>query len=251
MSRYLLAVIQEFGIEDKLGYFVMDNASNNDTLLLYLSESIPAINCEVQRLRCLGHVINLVAKAILLGVDIQDEQPQSQPTKKKTRSQASTQPTPDISNETTLEDRIAAFELLVSQPNEEVKAQAWRKKGAVGKAHNIVVHINWTPQRVQLFEKAQREADGEAVKLYKLIPNGGIRWNSTEVMISRLIKLRSAVDLYCMKQQLQNNNKVLVDALTPEDWQDLIDLRDLLQPLKIMTETLEGNATTGSHGALW
>ncbi|TKA68421.1 hypothetical protein B0A49_13253, partial [Cryomyces minteri] len=41
------------------------------------------------------------------------------------------------------------------------------------------------------------------------------------------------------------------DQLTPEDWQELVDLRDLLEPMKTLTIRLQGNATTGSHGALW
>ena len=53
-----------------------------------------------------------------------------------------------------------------------------------------------------------------------------------------------------MKQQLATGQP-MVDALTPNDWQELIDLRDLLQHLKMVTKALEGNAKTGSHGALW
>lgn len=38
-----MAVIQEFGIASKIGYFVMDNATNNDTLVTSLSASKSAI----------------------------------------------------------------------------------------------------------------------------------------------------------------------------------------------------------------
>jgi hypothetical protein len=38
MATFLLPVIKEFAIKDKLGYFVMDNASNNDTLMWHLRD---------------------------------------------------------------------------------------------------------------------------------------------------------------------------------------------------------------------
>lgn len=37
-SLCVLEVIVEYGIASKLGFFVMDNASNNDTLIMGLSK---------------------------------------------------------------------------------------------------------------------------------------------------------------------------------------------------------------------
>jgi hypothetical protein len=33
LSRIVLEVIQEYEIEEKVGYFMIDNASNNDTMM--------------------------------------------------------------------------------------------------------------------------------------------------------------------------------------------------------------------------
>ena len=63
----LIPVIELFGIEDKLGAFQMDNATNNDTALSALAARIPGINMKELRLRCFGHVVNLVVKALLYG----------------------------------------------------------------------------------------------------------------------------------------------------------------------------------------
>ena len=68
-------------------------------------------------------------------------------------------------------------------------------------------------------------------------------------MFVRLVKLRTTVDIYCIKQQLLLGHP-LPNALTADDQQDITDLIALLRPLKSITETLEGNATNGSHGAL-
>ncbi|GAB7336627.1 hypothetical protein MBLNU13_g10318t4 [Cladosporium sp. NU13] len=51
---------------DLVGYFVADNASNNDTALREMAKEID-IDSLRQRIRCNAHVLNLVAKAILYG----------------------------------------------------------------------------------------------------------------------------------------------------------------------------------------
>src|SRR5882762_8716444 len=74
-----------------------------------------------RRLRCAGHVINLVARQILFGKN------------------------PD------------ALQLEVQEAKEELKElELWRKKGPIGKLHNIVTYIRHSDQRNQLFKEVQR-----------------------------------------------------------------------------------------------
>jgi len=59
------------GITRRLGYFTLDNASNNDTMLEAIADrlanlSIP-LDPKKRRIRCLGHIINLVVKSFLFG----------------------------------------------------------------------------------------------------------------------------------------------------------------------------------------
>src|SRR5438552_12897195 len=63
------AIIREFNLENRIGYFVLDNASNNDTCIEALAKEF-GFNAQDRRLRCAGHIINLVAKALLFGNDI-------------------------------------------------------------------------------------------------------------------------------------------------------------------------------------
>ena len=68
IAETVAAIIFNFGLTPKLGYFVTDNASNNDTCLAELGTKFgfdPVPRC----LRCIGHVINLVARAFLFGED--------------------------------------------------------------------------------------------------------------------------------------------------------------------------------------
>jgi hypothetical protein len=67
----LLKVIKEYNIEQRLDYFTCDNISTNDALIdLILLELHPHWTTKQRescRLRCLGHVANICARASLLG----------------------------------------------------------------------------------------------------------------------------------------------------------------------------------------
>ena len=68
-----LEVIQPDHITEKIGYSTLDNASNNDTALQHIAQHLKeqdiSFNPVQRRLRCFGHVINLVVKTFLWGSD--------------------------------------------------------------------------------------------------------------------------------------------------------------------------------------
>jgi hypothetical protein len=65
----LLPLLQRFGITtENLGYFVLDNALNNDTTLVELAK-VMKFDPKQKRLRCIGHIINLIAGVYLFGQD--------------------------------------------------------------------------------------------------------------------------------------------------------------------------------------
>lgn len=112
LSKIVLEVIQEYEIEEKVGHFMMNNASNNDTMMEELQKNLD-LNVQQRRLRCLGHVVNLVCKAMLHGTDAESfEKDFARPDSDR---------------------RVEAFERKVTLANEEQRLDAWRKKGAIGK----------------------------------------------------------------------------------------------------------------------
>jgi len=119
MAALLLNVFREYKIGGRIGFFVLDNASANDTCVdLVLRRLYPGMNTKQRlrrRLRCLGHVINLSAQAFLLGK-------QSQET-------------------------LDQLELANLRHDFEAIAKVWREQGALGRLHNIVRYIRMTPQR--------------------------------------------------------------------------------------------------------
>jgi len=113
IAQSIRTVLDAYGItRDRLGVTVSDNASNNDTTVYHLYSSfaidgaVSASDAMPYRLRCYGHILNLAAKAFLFGKDAN------------------------------------AFESLLpdvdAQGREELLLTEWRKKGAIGKLHNLV-----------------------------------------------------------------------------------------------------------------
>jgi hypothetical protein len=119
ISAIIYEVAKKFGIADKLGYFMMNNASNNDTALKHLdarlrADGIPGFDPVERRLRCFGHVVALAVKDLLFISKRKNEEEEEE--KEQTVDKA------------------------------EAENQRWRAMGAMGKAHNIVKYIRLNPQ---------------------------------------------------------------------------------------------------------
>ena len=69
IADQLFDILKDYQISgNQIAYFVADNATNNDIALKYLLERI-TLNLVTLRLRCTGHIYNLVCTTILFGVD--------------------------------------------------------------------------------------------------------------------------------------------------------------------------------------
>lgn len=126
MANILWEVFADYQILTKLGYFTIDNASNNDTMLVALERQLQKEGIEwdagSHRLRCNGHIINLAVQAFLFGNH------------------------PDLSDQ---DDSI----------RDDLKR--WRRLGPLGRLHNIVVWVQRTPQRMQNFKN---DSNGKSLK---------------------------------------------------------------------------------------
>ena len=172
------------------------------------------------------HVINLVCKAILYGVDI------------------------DCVEEPAL-NSLSQFEDVLRGKDELAKLQAWRKKGPIGKLHNVIIHVCRSTARRQFFRSKQKEAYPETERLYQLVVNGGIRWNSTCDMLERAFKLKDAIELYQQYYKADIDEPLEDDYLTTDDWLELSEVLQLLQPLKQVSLTLQSDGKDCNHGSLW
>ena len=69
MSSLVKEVLGTYKLGPRLGYCILDNAGDNDTCLRAIEEHlhIQGIiwDADAHRLRCFGHIINLVASAFI------------------------------------------------------------------------------------------------------------------------------------------------------------------------------------------
>ncbi|KAG7409390.1 hypothetical protein Forpe1208_v010865 [Fusarium oxysporum f. sp. rapae] len=65
-AEQILDIVGEFEIRDKLGYFTLDNASNNKTTMEELGRAL-GFDWKKRWVRCIGHVVNRVVKHMLFG----------------------------------------------------------------------------------------------------------------------------------------------------------------------------------------
>jgi hypothetical protein len=71
ITKVVISIIKEMVNNNRLGFFISDNASENNTVIraiiahLYFNEK----NLNFKRVKCLGYIINLAAKAFLFKKD--------------------------------------------------------------------------------------------------------------------------------------------------------------------------------------
>jgi hypothetical protein len=230
LADHLFDVLKYYQISgNQIAYFSADNATNNDTALQHLSNRV-TLDPVTSRLRCAGHIFNLVCTAILFGIDsaaIED-------------SQYNFSQQQDDSDDVT-----AQLDNLSRNGSEEEQHRARQRQGPIGKLHNLVTHIKTNNTRIGLFESKQREATmvDEVEKILRVVTNGGIRWNSTYLMIERGIRLKDALTLY---QSDEESTMQKDDLLTKDDWQELCQSRDLLAPIHEVSMLVQSVGTTAS-----
>lgn len=232
VADHLFDVLKDYQISgNQIAYFAADNASNNDKALELLSKRVTLDPVE-SRLRCAGHIFNLVCTAILFGVDsiaIEDSQYDF--------SQQQDESTQVVAN----------LESIAQNGSEEEQHRARQRQGPIGKLHNLVTHIKTNNTRIGLFETKQRDATmaNEVEKILRVVTNGGIRWNSTYLMIERGIRLKDALTLY---QSHEESTIYKDDLLTKDDWDELCQFKDLLSPIHEVSMLVQSVGTTA--GAL-
>ena len=106
----------------------------------------------------------------------------------------------------------------------------------MGKLHNIIKYIMWTPGHCKDFAKYQAEASTKD-ELFNyaellLIKDRGVRQNSTYFMLVRAIKLRKEINKYMRvwRQLDKDATDLLQDTLTNADWVNVKRLIKILRP---------------------
>jgi len=205
----LLSVLQDYGIVRQVGCLVGDNASTNDTLCRALSQHLKREEKIIwddgkRRLRCIGHIINLVVQAFLFQDVMDTEELMSYDDKEKQG---------DIHDQ----DQRQQFRLL----------------GPLGKLHNIVVYIQKSLQRVKAFLDSAK----------RMVPlDNRTRWNSWHQMLDVAIQIpiANAIDGFS-KAHLETLRD---DYLSPDEWRRLRTIHTILQPFTRATLETQGDVAS-------
>ena len=229
--------IMHFGIESKIGFYQSDNHSANTrciaSLLRIMHPELSRARAEIvtieRRMRCICHIFNLIAKAILLGG--------------KEKEGIDADADDDDEEEEEFEDLTEA---------EAADLTTWRKSGPVKQLQAIVIYVRASTQRRDTFERIvngdlteQEEAKfgrnwiDESSKGLSLKESNSTRWNSTFYMIERALRLQNAITNFCSIAISSGDMKpemLIKDSV----WAELSEIKGLLSPFKTLTKIFEG-----------
>ncbi|KAI1560923.1 hypothetical protein PtrEW7m1_011398 [Pyrenophora tritici-repentis] len=229
IATAVTATLRAYGItSDTLGYFVLDNASNNDTAIAAVAREFGNFEATERRLRCGPHTINLIGQALLFGKD------------------------KDAYNNAT--EQVLEEEMFMQQ---------WRKNGALGTLLAVITYIK-TPQQYQLFADCLLASNNDLpaaarVKMLRPIKPVVTRWNSYYNALERATYLKGGFDLYIEKyisriayeDRRGTRNDVPAwmrsGGLEAADWAVITEYQRCLQPLKMSTGRLEGRGKYYDH----
>ncbi|OAQ57445.1 ribonuclease H-like protein [Pochonia chlamydosporia 170] len=111
------------------------------------------------------------------------------------------------------------------------KERSWSELGPLGKLHNIAVHIRANDYRYNLFRK-------RAGKVLGL--DNDTRWNSWYLLLDTALDKEEHVKWY----QDKHYDTLVENYLSPQDWQNLRETRNFLQPFWKITLLNEGYRST-------
>ncbi|KAJ3577745.1 hypothetical protein NPX13_g2821 [Xylaria arbuscula] len=234
LSLILVEIVRDWEIADQLGTLVSDNAlSNNTCSCEFFYQIYPELlsdEIKDRRIRCYGHILNLVGRAFLYGEDFESFEQESQ--------------------------------ILEALDRHDDYLKLWRRRGPVGKLHNLVKWVRSSPQRSEYFNSTIKELDEDSgvslseqsTSKLQLVLSNEICWNSTFLMIKCAILKQSDIQIFLSRNFSEVNPQKQIpieDHLGIEDWRLLTELKDILEPLYHQTLQTQGWSKQGSHGALW
>ena len=199
---------------------VSDNASNNDscvaTFFARFNSNLTRQDIKARRIRCFGHILNLIAKAFLSGLDFDSSDPEN-------------------------------------PQDTEADLQFWRKTSPITRLHNIVKYIRASPQRSQAFKDLSKELEaqfefGDSTADLEVKSINETQWNSTYLMIERAVRKQEELTAYIALEKSSGNGLAPTDHLTDNDWKRLSEVMNISKPIHELTMRTQGR---GAGGGLW
>ncbi|KJZ68286.1 hypothetical protein HIM_12323 [Hirsutella minnesotensis 3608] len=218
LGSAVLGLLKEYDIGgDQIGYFMLDNASSNDTAVEFiLKELCPWMTPQQRRhrrLRCLGHIVNLCCQAFLMGRNC--------------------------------EKYLAKLEKHYQRGDYMKVEELWKKFGCLGRLHNLVRYIRLTPQRREEFAAIIIGGDLSDFDGLELIQNNSTRWNSWFHSITRALNVRERLEIFSARHVPGKGSQGISNfKLDGQHWFELEKIELALKDFYAATMLAEGNKTS-------
>lgn len=218
LGSVILELLKEYDISgDQIGYFMLDNASSNDTAVQFiLKELCPWMTSQQRRhrrLRCLGHIINLCRQAFLMGRNC--------------------------------EKQLAKLEGHYLRGDYAKVEELWKKHGCLGRLHNLVRYIRLTPQRREEFAAIVIGGDLSEFNGLQLIQNNATRWNSWFHSITRALNVRERLELFSARHVPGKGSQGIANfKLDGQHWFELEKIELALKDFYAAALLTEGKQTS-------
>ncbi|OBS17423.1 hypothetical protein FPOA_12072 [Fusarium poae] len=213
-------ILHEYGIEERTGYFVTDNAGSNDTCLEDLGIEL-GFKKQHRRLRCCGHIINLVARSILFGTDVDAFEEDCKLHNIIHWVQRSGQRIEKLHKLQSIENTALSLEDKTTYDDITDNATRWNSSEAM-------------MERGYLLRNA----------LDSLVQAEVTEWN-------QYVARRTQNGIKPMPKKSRKKPAIVDDKIAAEDWSIIAEYLAILKPLKIATKRLEGRPQEGKFGAIW
>ncbi|KAJ5300123.1 hypothetical protein N7508_007366 [Penicillium antarcticum] len=214
LSKTVIQLLTDHEITDRVLSVTTDNATNNNTLMMNIQETIQSQSRSdtlIFRVPCIAHVIQLSLNELLGKLKV-------------------TPPNKEIELEWS-DERTHSFQTKQSSSTRQI-ADTLKKS----KIRGLAVFINASPQRREAFMALQ-------TKEPRLIPIQDVqtRWNSTFMMLNRAKRLQPFYDQYCTHHQY------LHFKLDQEEWRQIEYLLLLTKPFFDFTTMLSKTRDVTTH----
>ncbi|WKT54416.1 Ribonuclease H-like superfamily [Fusarium oxysporum f. sp. vasinfectum] len=200
IAAQILESLESYEIIDKVGYMTLDNAGNMDTATQETAMAM-GVDLKQRRVRYFGHVLNMVTKALLFG------------------------------------QNPAAFKAEVDEEPgfDAVQHAIWRKRGPVGKLHNLIHWIHRSDKLTHRLRALQgdffQHSDSPRIRARK--PLDVIRDNQTRWLECRNgVRRKEEVPL-CVREE---------SLLSENDWKVVELMDEVLVDFEEAIRMLEGDA---------
>lgn len=210
VAEHVIHTLEFYGVKDRLGFLTGDNHGANDTLCRAIARNLGDWNPVDNRLRCLGHIINLAVQAFLFA---KSEEAVAEAERQSQRCR------------TDMDYEIAAGSI-------KMDGHGWSTILPLQKLHGLVLKLNKSDRLKLQFKKLTK---GRTIH-----SDNETRWNSWFFTIESALRLQFEVG-----QFIHDNHKELGHLeLSHSEWQILRETLVFLQPFKEAAKRCEGDNTT-------